>query len=142
MLSKSSKYALKAIIYIAHRSQQRERAGLEEIIEHIGTPKQFTAKLLQQLSKAGVITSIKGPNGGFSMSEEDRINTNIRDIVTILDGSDLYERCGLGLDQCGCENPCPIHTMYLPIKTAITEMHTNYSIDYLAKTLDDIAVLK
>ncbi len=142
MLSKTSEYGIKAVIYVAHASQRNEKVGVNEVVEHIDAPKQFTAKILQQLVKNGLLNSTKGPNGGFNMTEEMRKSTNIKDIVVILDGDTLYEGCVLGLRHCGDANPCPVHEMYCPIKIAISDLHTKHSMEYLASKLNDIAVLK
>lgn len=65
MFSKASQYAIKAIIYIWTKSLQDSKAGAKEIGSEIDAPEAFTAKILQQLSRAKLIGSVKGPNGGF-----------------------------------------------------------------------------
>jgi Rrf2 family protein len=142
MLSKTATYGIKATLYIAYISQQNRRVRLPEIANNIDSPHHFTAKIVQQLAKSGLINSIKGPNGGFEMTVDQRINCNIRSIVEVLDGDDLYIKCGLGLHQCNDERPCPIHHIYKSVRAEVINLHTNISIEALAKHLDDIAVLK
>ncbi|MEZ5049675.1 MAG: Rrf2 family transcriptional regulator [Saprospiraceae bacterium] len=142
MLSKSSKYGIRAVLHIAHESQQGRRVGLVEIANYLDTPQHFTGKIIQQLAKRNIIDSIKGPNGGFEMSEDQRLNNNIRSIVEIIDGNDLYVKCGLGLDHCHDDNPCPIHTMYKEARLKIINIHCNFSIEQLASSLDYDALIK
>jgi Rrf2 family protein len=142
MLSKTATYGIKATLYIAFLSQQDKRVRLPEIAKNIDSPQHFTAKIVQQLAKYGLINSLKGPNGGFEMTLDQRNNCNIRSIVEVLDGNSLYTKCGLGLDQCNDDKPCPIHLLYKSVRDQVTDMHTNISIEELAKHLDDIAVLK
>ena len=70
MFSKATEYALRATIYIAQKSSEENKIGIDEIAKVIGSPKSFTAKILQQLSKNQIIDSIKGPNGGFSIEKK------------------------------------------------------------------------
>ena len=142
MLSKTSNYGIKAVLFIANESQQGRRVGVPVIAENINAPQYFTGKIVQQLAKAKLLNSIKGPNGGFEMTKAQQKGNNIRSIVEILDGDDLYTKCGLGLEQCNSSDPCPIHSSYVAIRSAIIEMHTRLNIEELSKKLDDVAVLK
>ncbi len=142
MLSKTSIYGIKAILYIAHQSQFGKRVRVPEIAENIDAPQYFTGKIIQQLAKAQILNSEKGPNGGFNMSEDNRKKYNIRTIVEALDGNALYTECGLGLKRCNSEKPCPIHYEYSIVRENIINLHTQASIDELAAKLNDLAVLK
>ena len=56
MLSKATEYALRALIYIYVRNISDQRAGFREISREIEAPEQYTAKILQQLVKMGIIS--------------------------------------------------------------------------------------
>lgn len=142
MLSKTATYGIKAILFVAHESKHGKRVGGPLIARNIDAPVPFTAKIMQQLARSGVVNSIKGPNGGFEMTEKQRQKCNIRSIVEALDGDSLYTQCGLGLNKCNDNRPCPIHDTYAEVRKAIIEMHTKESIEELAGRLDDLAVLK
>lgn len=142
MFSKSCEYGIRAVLHIAHTSQQEKRVGLKIIAKEIDAPEAFTAKIMQQLSRAKIVSSIKGPNGGFEMSEKLRKSMHIMDIVKVLDGNGLYENCGLGLNKCHDGNPCPLHDQYKKIRNNLVKMHSDYSIEKLAKTLSGKASLK
>ena len=71
MFSKATEYALRATIYIAQRSTDKNKPGLSEIAKAIDSPHSFTAKILQQLTKDNkLISSVRGPNGGFFLTEK------------------------------------------------------------------------
>lgn len=142
MLSKTATYGIKAILFVAYESKHGRRVGGPEVAKNIDAPVPFTAKIMQQLARSGIVNSIKGPNGGFEMTEKQRQKSNIRSIVEALDGDSLYTQCGLGLDKCNDYRPCPIHETYTEVRKAIIEMHTKESIEELAGRLDDLAVLK
>ncbi|MDF1697963.1 MAG: Rrf2 family transcriptional regulator [Saprospiraceae bacterium] len=142
MFSKACEYAIKAVLHIAFKSNDNERVGVKEIAKAINSPEAFTGKIMQQLSKNKIVKSIKGPAGGFWIGEEERLKLNIMDIVKVIDGDKLYTECGLGLENCNNEKPCPVHQEYSKIKEALIQMHTQTNIDELAKKLKDNATLK
>lgn len=142
MLSKTSQYGIKAVLHIAHCSQNGQRVGVPDIAKAIDAPQHFTGKIVQTLAKAKILNSIKGPKGGFEMSEKQRETHNIRSIVETLDGPDLYVNCVLGLHKCNDKKPCPVHNSYGPIRQEIQKMHTASTIGELAKNLDEDVFLK
>lgn len=117
ILSKSCEYAIRASIYIAYKSHKGEKAGIVEISEAVGSPTHFTGKILQALSKKKVISSIKGPNGGFFIS--DPTSVYLIDIVRAVDGNNLFSACVMGLKTCSDVKPCPMHHQVKPIRTQL-----------------------
>ena len=100
MLSKTCEYGVKATIYIALQSMLGQRTSLKYIAKEIDSPEAFTAKILQKLAKANIITSIKGLNGGFEISADKMKNIKLAEVVFALDGDDITSRCFLGLPEC------------------------------------------
>ncbi|MDG2448317.1 MAG: Rrf2 family transcriptional regulator [Saprospiraceae bacterium] len=142
MFSKTCEYGIKAVLFIAHKSQKDQRVGVKEIAAAIGCPEAFTGKIMQQLSKNRVVQSIKGRSGGFWINEEDRLKINLQQIVKILDGDKLYKDCVLGLAQCNDANPCPMHEHYMNIKEAITKMHVKTTIEDLSTSINSKTILR
>lgn len=108
MFSKSCKYAIRAVLYMAAHSTTEQRLGVKEISEALDVPRPFLAKLLQQLSRNNLVSSIKGPHGGFFLNEKNR-NEPLRKVVECIDGPEVFSACILGLPVCSSENPCPLH---------------------------------
>ena len=69
MFSKSTEYAIRAVFYIAKSTQLGRKVGIKEIASNIQSPEPFLGKILQELSKGGIVKSVKGPNGGFYLTE-------------------------------------------------------------------------
>jgi DNA-binding IscR family transcriptional regulator len=91
------------------------------------------AKLLQDLAKWKVITSAKGPNGGFYLTEKNK-NAALINVVEKIDGLDKFDSCVLGLSECNPNNPCPIHFSIAPFKDKLLADLKNNSIkDYAIK---------
>ena len=134
MFSKSAEYAIRATIYITQQSQNGKRVGVQKIADAIGSPKAFTAKILQQLTSKlePFISSSSGPGGGFYITEEAR-QKSAWTILEAMGESDTLERCILGLPKCSDQNPCPMHYEYKSIKQALIGLWRRKSIDDLTK---------
>ena len=120
MLSNACKYAVRAVLYLALQTDENNKIGVKKIAEELETPQPFLAKLLQQLNKANLVSSTKGPNGGFYLSKQDNKNA-VWDIIVSIDGSSKFDDCFLGLSKCSDENPCPIHFIVSPFKEKLLE---------------------
>lgn len=118
MLSNACKYAIRSILYLGIFSEENKKIGVKKIAEELETPQPFLAKLLQQMTKSKLVSSTKGPNGGFYLSASDRENS-VWDIVQNVDGTEKFEQCFLGLSKCGDENPCPVHYIAAPFRSKI-----------------------
>ena len=118
MFSKACEYSIKAVIFIATHSAERRRLRLKEIAQAIGSPEAFTAKILQQLVRKRVLTSVKGPGGGFCLNE-DAWEIGLYQIAEAVDGDGFFTDCVMGLKKCSDEAPCPLHKKFKPIRDHI-----------------------
>lgn len=75
MLSYTCKTAVKAVIFLATKYEKGEKTGLKEVAEYIGASEHTVGKMLQTLVRQDVIKSLKGPAGGFYISEEQKRTT-------------------------------------------------------------------
>jgi Rrf2 family protein len=121
MFSKTVEYAIRAVLFVAQKSEHGNKVGIKEISKGIDAPEHFLAKILQDLSRKGLIQSVKGPNGGFYIDEASKKNT-LADIVKSIDGDKLFTGCGLGLNICSEKNPCPLHDEFKVIRKKIGQM--------------------
>ncbi len=80
-VSKKAYYGLRALVGIAHFGEISAHAlALEENL-----PEDYLQKILQQLKKAGIISSEKGSSGGYSLAKNEK-NISIWEIILALDG--------------------------------------------------------
>lgn len=122
MFSKSCEYGIKATLYIALNSFNGRRVSLTDISENINSPKAFTAKILQHLSRHGIIQSVKGPTGGFEIHLSEMSKIKLSSIVQAFDGDEIYNGCGLGLSECNDNKPCPVHSRFKKIREELKRM--------------------
>lgn len=119
MFSKSCIYAIKIMIYFALQKPALEESevtyiGVSQVKDAIGSPQPFTAKILQQLSKAGMLESLRGPNGGFCLPKDKKVS--LEEIVRVIDGNQLLDGCVLGFKECSEHRPCPAHFKFKSVR--------------------------
>jgi len=136
VFSKACEYGIKACIYIGLQSNQGNRVSLKSIAEEIDGPEAFTAKILQSLARTGVVDSLKGPKGGFEISQDRIHEVKLSDIVKAIDGESLTIGCGLGLKACNAEKPCPIHHKFASIRNDLKRILEETSLYELASGLE------
>lgn len=121
MFSTSCQYGLQGMFYIAMYSSKDKNVGLIEIAENQEIPRYFLSKILQELVKAGLLESMKGPNGGFKLSKKPEKITLIS-IIKAIDGLEVFTRCGIGFKKCSDDHPCPIHNDYKKVREKVYEL--------------------
>ncbi|MEZ4908509.1 MAG: Rrf2 family transcriptional regulator [Saprospiraceae bacterium] len=134
MLSNASKYAIRAVLFLAEKSNLENRYSASDISQELHVSNYFIAKLLQQLAKKNIISSIKGPKGGFYLSEEN-LKLKICDILNVLEIKNVFEGCFLGLPSCDDSNPCPVHDIVSDFKSNILEKFEMQTIRELSEEI-------
>lgn len=121
MLNSTCKTAIKAVIYLAAKNEQGEKAGILEVSKHIDASEHTVGKILQTLARQGLINSVKGPSGGFFISKAQQ-DQPISLIVETIEGKQVFNECGLGLSKCSALHPCPIHDDYKAARDMIEKI--------------------
>lgn len=143
MFSKACEYGIKACVFIAQESVKGERVNLKQISNSINSPEAYTAKILQQLVKANVISSVKGKMGGFQMDATHLEDIKLVHIIKAIDGDGLYHSCILGLVECDPEKPCALHSRVFAIRNDLRAMLERTSMFNLIDDLEKgLAFLK
>lgn len=141
MLAKSTKYAIRALVYIQLKNWEKERPGVGEIAREIEAPEPFTAKILQILTRHRLLGSVKGRGGGFAF-EDMQSELSIYGVIHVMEGDSCFHRCGFGLKSCDSENPCPMHEQYGIFRDGFFDLVKGESIQSLSeKILKGKAVL-
>ncbi len=134
IFSKTCEYAMRAVFYIASNTVDGHRVGLKEIASKIDSPDFFLAKILQDLTRKGLICSAKGPNGGFYIDTK-TLQRPLADIVSAVDGDSIFTGCGMGLEYCSETNPCPLHNEFKKVRNQLTKMLKDTTIGQFNKDL-------
>jgi Rrf2 family protein len=131
MLSNSCRYGIRAVIYLANQPLSAGKTGIKKISKDLNLPAPFLAKILQQLAKKKILSSSKGPHGGFSLLKDPQKIT-LLDIVNTIDGQDIFTSCIMHNGSCeGVEKDkmrCPMHEDYEKSRKDLIKLFSNRTI--------------
>ena len=109
MLSTTAEYALRAVIHPAHHDDERPIPG-NQIAERADIPAKYLSKVLGDLVRVGVLTSLRGKRGGFGMVRSPK-KTRLIDILSPFEQFEI-RRCPFGNSECSDEKPCLAHNQW------------------------------
>ena len=121
--SKTTTYALRILTLMA--SNPAKMYTSISINETLEIPKKYLQRLLTDLTRSGIITSIQGRNGGFALSKKPN-KINVASIVEAVEGLKEEVSCFFGFEKCALDKPCSMHNVW-------TETHHNI-LNLLKKT--------
>jgi Rrf2 family protein len=131
LITRSGTHALNALAVLA-TLPEGARAGAARIARQIKAPSNYLGKLLRTLSRAGVVESRKGSDGGFRLSRSPSAISLI-DVLDPIEHVSLLKRCILGRARCPGGNPCAVHEKWTRVR--------DHYLDFLrTTTLADLAV--
>lgn len=133
--SKTAQYSLQAMLYLAANGADRPLLA-RDVAARLSLPTSFLGKIMQHLGKAGFLVSLKGPHGGFTLSELGARATPA-DVIAAIDGPLPLEECILGFAQCSDTDPCPLHQKWARIRSEVASMVGRKTIVELARQLPD-----
>ncbi len=132
MLSNTCKYAIRAVLYLSLNYEEGSKIGIKLISKELDIPTPFLGKILQTLAKHKILSSTKGPNGGFGLGKN-KDNILLMDIVEVIDGMDSFHKCIIGLKYCSeQENPCALHSRYAKLREEVKKIFEVETIGQLA----------
>ncbi len=111
MLSKRTKYGLRAMVHLAREGRKTKLMSVEHLAHWLNVPKHFLANIMRELARHKLVSSQKGPGGGFYLNEL-QILKSPHDIIMALEGDHFLGSCLLELKPCVVLEPCPFHEHY------------------------------
>ncbi|MGP1346106.1 MAG: RrF2 family transcriptional regulator [Phycisphaerales bacterium] len=105
LLSDACEYGLRAVLWLAQRPGQAQK--VREIAEGTKAAPGYLVKVLQSLTKAGILSAQRGSLGGFTLLRNPAELT-VLDIINAIDPIERIETCPLGIEAHG-ECLCPMH---------------------------------
>ena len=122
---------LKQCCFLALHTNTKKKVMVKDMSGPINVPQAYLAKLLQQLVKENLVSSVRGPKGGFYLNNEN-LNNSVISIVYSIDGEEKLNSCMLSLDKCDEQKPCPLHNLLVASKNNILNNLKNKTIKELA----------
>ena len=140
MVSKKTKYALKALMYLAN--EQREGSvRVEDLAQDENIPRKFLEVILLTLRNHGMLQSKKGKGGGYQLGRPPGA-ISIGEVVRIFDGplapvpcasETAYRKC----DECSDENTCGIRIVMKEVRDSIAAILDGTTLADLVKRVEE-----
>ena len=111
-ITRQAEYALRAVLYLT-RLPENQKTATSQIAEEEQIPLSFLAKIISQLSIAGMIHTSRGARGGVSLA---RLPSDISmlEVVEAIDGPISLNACTFPQGDCfyDTETKCPLHNIW------------------------------
>jgi Rrf2 family protein len=110
-ITRQADYAVRAVLYLA-RLGPNQRAATSTVAQEQRIPPSFLAKIISQLSIAGLLHTSRGARGGVSLAHEPK-DISLLDVVEAIDGPILLNECVGGSSICTFDNDCPLQPIWV-----------------------------
>lgn len=105
-MSRTAEHAVRALLYLAAHGPDAIKAS--DIADALGAPPNYMSKTLHALAGAGVLTSRRGPTGGFRLAV-DPADLTLARIIEVVDDPAPKDMCLIASTRCSDRTPCPLH---------------------------------
>ncbi len=130
-LTKKADYGLMALKYLAERPAT-PALSTKEVADAYGIPAQLLAKILQQLTRAGLLRSHAGMNGGYALARDAR-QISAYEVILAIDGRFFITSCFKGKKGCELTTNCTIREPLARVNETIADVLKSISIQDLAE---------
>ena len=119
-LTRAADYAVRVMIHLATLTDN-ERAMLPALADATGAPHSFLSKVLQALTRAELISSRRGPLGGFEILARGR-QASVREVIEAIDGPIMLNVCLTHGQSCNRKSWCPAHPVWVKAQRAMLDV--------------------
>jgi len=118
-ITRQADYALRAMIYLA-KLDPTQRAATSQIAEAQRIPPSFLAKIISQLSIAGLIHTSRGARGGVSMARSPE-QVSVLEVVEAIDGPISLNDCTGDPSTCPFGEDCPLRSLWCETQSELID---------------------
>jgi len=140
ILSQTAIYAIKAVLFLAETDRE-EPVRVDDIARALDVPRNYLSKILHALTRAGLLSSTRGPHGGFRL-RIDASRITLEQVVEPFDELVQRSACLLGRERCSDENPCAAHTRWRSVSAEVRDFFRDTTVRSLSNdgpAIPDIA---
>ncbi len=129
-ITRETDYAIRSVLYL---SQNRHGIKMvDEIAKEKEIPKPFLSKILQKLSRAGIVKSYRGIKGGFGLAREPK-KISLLDVIVAIEGSVAMNICAIDRRSCKFSDACAVHPVWVELKKQTESFLKRYNFEKLSK---------
>lgn len=130
-ITRQADYAIRAVLYLAQLGPN-QRAATSTVAQEKRIPPSFLAKIISQLSIAGLLHTSRGARGGVSLARDPK-DISLLDVVEAIDGPILLNECVSDAGTCTFEDDCPLHPIWKDAQAQLVERLRNTHFDQLSR---------
>jgi Rrf2 family protein len=131
-ITRAADYALRVMIYLAGMPP-RARASRAELAEGAGCPRQFLSKILQRLTRAGLIISHRGNTGGFELPEAQR-RASVLQVMEAIEGPIHLNLCLDPAQSCDRKDSCAFQSVCARAQDALGDVFRQATLEEMARS--------
>lgn len=119
-LTRDGEYAVRAVLYLAAQAEGKISL-VNEISESQGVPKSYLSKIMQHLTKAGIVRSRRGAKGGFFLAKSAK-DITLKDTIEAIEGPIHLNICLIKKGECQRDEVCPVHPVWREAQIKLLEI--------------------
>jgi Rrf2 family protein len=93
---------------------------VEEISREMSIPKSFLAKILQKLTKVGILKSFRGVKGGFQLARKPG-QISLLDVIETIQGPTAMNKCAVDKKSCKFSSSCTVHPVWVELRKKVEQ---------------------
>lgn len=109
-ITRQADYAVRAVLYLA-RMEENQRAATSAIAQEQGIPPSFLAKIISQLSIAGLLHTSRGARGGVTLARDPK-DITLLEVIEAIDGPIMLNECVGDSSNCMFDENCPLKPVW------------------------------
>jgi Rrf2 family protein len=129
-ITRETDYAIRCVL---HLSKDPDRVIMvDSIARDKKIPKSFLAKILQKLTKAGIVKSFRGVNGGYKLDKHPS-EVSLLNIIESIEGPVVMNECAMNKIICDMSDSCTVHPVWVKIRKVVEGALSNYNLETLSE---------
>ena len=118
-ITRQADYAVRAVLYLAQLGAE-QRAATSQIAQEQSIPPSFLAKIVSQLSVAGLLQTSRGARGGVSLARPPE-QISLLEVVEAIDGPILLNECVSNAGACQFGDSCPMKPIWCDAQSELVQ---------------------
>jgi Rrf2 family protein len=129
-ITRETDYAIRCVL---HLSKDPDRVIMvDSIARDKKIPKSFLAKILQKLTKAGIVKSFRGVNGGYQLDKHPS-EVSLLNIIESIEGPVVMNECAMNKKICDMSDSCTVHPVWVKIRKVVEGALSDYNLETLSE---------
>ena len=128
-ITRQADYAIRAVRYLAKQGPN-QRAATSTVAQEMKIPPSFLAKIISQLSIAGLLHTSRGARGGVTLARDAK-DISLLDVVEAIDGPILLNECVGDPADCVFSDDCLVHPIWVEAQETLVKRLRETSFDQL-----------